>query len=111
MFNSIAESIKALADFGRSLFEKFKTDKEKQSETVVIKDRANLKKASDTTEKMCWVIREFFAADSQFTMWIARLFYDDLNKDEKRLFKRFYKQKQKLKKQIEKLQKDFEKVN
>lgn len=111
MFLSITEAIKALADFGRSLFEKLKTDKEKQSETVVIKDRENLKKASDLTEQIFWQIREFFATDSQFTMWIARICYDDLNKDEKRLFKRFYKQKQKLKNQIVKLQKDFEKVN
>lgn len=111
MFSSIAYAIKALADFGRSFFEKLRADKEKQSETVVIKDREKLKKASDITEKMSWLIREFFATDSQFTMWIARLFYDSLNKEEKRLFKRFYKQKAKQKKQIEKLQKEFEKVN
>lgn len=111
MFTSIADMVKALADFGRSFFDKLKTDKEKQSETVVINDRAKLKKASDLTEQTFWQMREFFAMDSQFTMWIARLFYDDLNKDEKRLFKRFYKQKMKQKKQIEKLQKEFEKVD
>ena len=111
MFTSIADMVKALADFGRSLSEKFKTDKEKQSETFVIKDLEKLQKASDITEQTFWLMREFFATDSQFTMWIARLFYDGLNKDEKRLFRRFYKQKIKIKKRIEKLQKEFEKVN
>ncbi|MGN0014795.1 MAG: hypothetical protein ACI37T_05195 [Candidatus Gastranaerophilaceae bacterium] len=111
MFTSIADMVKALADFGRSLSEKFKTDKEKQSETVVIQDRKDLKEATDLAEQIHWQMREYFAMDSQFTMWLARLFYDSLNKDEKRLFKRFYKQKSKIEKSIEKLQKEFEKVN
>lgn len=111
MFTSITDAIKALADFGRSLSEKFKTDKEKQSETAVLKDRDKLQRASDITENAFWLMREYMASDSQFTMWIARLVYDSLEKDEKRFFRRFYKQKSKLKKQIEKLQKNFEKVN
>ena len=111
MFTSIADMVKALADFGRSLSEKLKTDKEKQSETVVIQDRKDLKEATDLAEQIHWQMREYLASDSQFTMWIARLVYDGLNKDEKRLFKRFYKQKIKIKKRIEKLQKEFEKVN
>ena len=111
MFTSIADMVKALADFGRSLSEKLKTDKEKQSESAMLKDRVSLQIATDLAEQINWNMREYFASDSQFTMWIARLFYDGLNKDEKRLFKRFYKQKIKIKKRIEKLQKEFEKVN
>lgn len=111
MIISVIEVFKAFADCGKSLFDKLKIDKEKQCETVVIKDRDKLKKATDLTEQMSWLMREYFASDSQFIIWIARLIYDELNKDEKRLFKRFYKQKSKLKQQIEKLQKNFEKVN
>ena len=111
MFTSIADMVKALADFGRSLSEKLKTDKEKQSETAMLKDRGKLQFATDLAEQINWNMREYFASDSQFTMWIARLIYDGLNKDEKRLFRRFYKQKIKIKKRIEKLQKEFEKVS
>ena len=111
MFTSIADMVKALADFGRSLSEKLKTDKEKQSESAMLKDRVSLQIATDLAEQINWNMREYFASDSQFTMWIARLVYDNLDKDEKRLFKRFYKQKLKIKKIIEKKQKEFEKVN
>ena len=111
MFASISAMVQALAELGKSLSEKLKTDKEKQSETAMLKDREKLQKASDLTEQSFWLMREYLATDSQFTMWIARLIYDNLNKDEKRLFRRFYKQKIKIKKQIEKIQKEFEKVN
>lgn len=111
MFTSVIEVFKAFADSCKSLFDKLKTDKEHQCETVVIKDREKLKQASDITEQIFWLMREYLASDSQFTMWIARLVYYGLNKDEKRLFKRFYKQKIKIKNKIEKIQKEFEKVN
>lgn len=111
MFTSIADMVKALADLGKGLSEKLKTDKEKQSETAMLKDHVNLQIATDLAEQINWNMREYFASDSQFTMWIARLIYDGLNKDEKRLFKRFYKQKLKIKKIIEKKQKEFERVN
>ena len=103
--------VKALADFGKGLFSYFETNKKKQIETIILQDRCNLKKASDLTEQTFWLMREFFASDSQFTMWVARLVYDKLNKDDKRIFLKFYKQKLKLKKKIEKLQKIFEKVD
>lgn len=111
MFSGISTVVQALADFGRSLAELFKQQKQQQSETAMLKDRDKLQKASDITEQGFWLMREYLAADSQFIMWIARLIYDGLNKDEKRLFRRFYKQKTKIKKQIGKLQKEFEKVN
>ena len=111
MFTSISAMVEALAQMGRSFAELFKQQKQQQSETAMLKDREKLQKASDLTEQFIWLIRDFFATDSQFTMWIARLIYDSLNKDEKRLFRRFYKQKTKIKKQIGKLQKEFEKVN
>lgn len=103
--------VQALANLGKSLAELFKQQKEQQSETAILKDRDKLQKASDITEQCFWLIREYLAADSQFTMWIARICYNDLNKDEKKLFKRFYQQKLKLKKKIEKNQKEFEKQN
>lgn len=111
MFTSIAEMVKSLADCGRGFANKIKTDKEHQAETVVIKDREKLKRACDITEQSFWLMREYFATDSQFLMWLEHLIYSELNKDEKRLFKRFYKEKLKLKKKIEKLQKEFEKVD
>lgn len=111
MFTSIADMVKALADMGKGLFSLLEKNKEKQAETVAIKDREKLQKASDITEQIFWLMREFFASDSQFTMWVARLVYDELNKDEKRIFLKFYKQKLKLKKKIQKLQKKFEKVD
>ena len=111
MFTSISAMVEALAQMGRSFAELFKQQKQQQSETAMLKDREKLQKASDLTEQNFWLMREYLAADSQFTMWIARLIYDSLNKDEKRLFRRFYKQKSKLKNRIEKIQKEFEKVN
>ena len=111
MFTGISAMVEALAQMGRSLFELFKQQKQQQSETAMLKDREKLQKASDLTEQNFWLMREYLAADSQFTMWIARLIYDSLNKNEKRLFRRFYKQKSKLKNRIEKIQKEFEKVN
>lgn len=111
MFSGISAMVQALADFGRSLAKLFKQQKQQQSETAMLKDRENLQKASDLTEQTFWLVREYLATDSQFTMWLARLIYGELNKDEKRLFRRFYKQKIKLKNKIEKNQKQFEKVN
>ena len=111
MFYDITAMVQSLAELGQKIAENLKQNKIQQSETAMLKDREKLQKASDLTEQFIWLIRDFFATDSQFTMWIARLIYDSLNKDEKRLFRRFYKQKTKIKKQIGKLQKEFEKVN
>ena len=111
MFTSIGAMVQALAEMGQSLFKYLSKKKEKQDDTAVLKDRDKLQVASDLAEQTFWCMREYFASDSQFTMWIARLVYDNLDKDEKRLFKRFYKQKLKIKKTIEKKQKEFEKVN
>ena len=111
MFTSIGAMVQALAEMGQSLFQYLSNKKEKQDDTAILKDRDKLQVASDLAEQVFWYMREYFASDSQFTMWIARLVYENLNKDEKRLFKRFYKQKLKIKKIIEKKQKEFEKVN
>ncbi len=111
MIGAISSIVKAIADFGGRLADLFKQQKIQQSETAILKDRKSLQIATDLAEQIHWNMREYFATDSQFTMWIARLIYADLSKDEKRLFRRFYKQKLKTKKRIEKLQKDFEKVN
>ena len=111
MFTSIGAMVQALAEMGQSLFQYLSNKKEKQDDTAILKDRDKLQVASDLAEQVFWCMREYFASDSQFTMWIARLVYENLNKDEKRLFKRFYKQKLKIKKIIEKKQKEFEKVN
>lgn len=111
MLTSISTMIKSLSDSFKSLCDLFKQQKIQQSETAMLKDRGKLQTATDVAEQANWQVREYMAADSQFTMWIARLVYDSLNKDERRLFRRFYKQKIKIKKRIEKLQKEFEKVN
>lgn len=111
MFTSVSAMVQSLAQMGKSFVELLKQQKIQQSETAMLKDREKLQKASDITERAFWLIREYMASDSQFTMWIARLIYDNLNKDERRLFRRFYKQKTKIKKHIEKTQKEFEKVN
>ena len=111
MIAFVSSAIKAFSDCCKSLFDLFKQNKIQQSESAMLKDRVNLQIATDLAEQINWNMREYFAADSQFTMWVARLFYDGLNKDEKRLFRRFYKQKMKIKKRIEKLQKEFDKVN
>ena len=111
MFTSISTMVQALAKLGEKIAELRKQKTIQQSETVVLKDHKSLQQATNIAEEIHWFMREYFASDSQFTMWIARLIYDDLNKDEKRLFRRFYKQKMKIKKRIEKLQKEFEKVN
>ena len=111
MLTSILTMIKSLSDSLKSLCDLFKQQKIQQSETAMLKDRGKLQTATDVAEQANWQVREYMAADSQFTMWIARLVYDSLIKDERRLFRRFYKQKIKIKKRIEKLQKEFEKVN
>lgn len=103
--------VQTLAQMGGKFADLFKQQKMQQSETAMLKDRKGLQVATDLAEQINWNMREYFATDSQFTMWVARLIYDGLNKDEKRLFRRFYKQKMKIKKRIEKLQKEFEKVN
>lgn len=111
MITAVSSVIKAFADCCKSLFDLFKQNKIQQSETAIIKDRESLQIATDLAEQIQWNVREYMAIDSQFTMWVARLIYAELSKDEKRLFRRFYKQKLKTKKRIEKLQKEFEKVN
>lgn len=111
MFTSISTMVQSLAKLGEKIAELRKQKTIQQSETSMLKDRNGLQVATDIAEEINWFMREYFASDSQFTMWIARLVYDGLNKDEKRLFGRFYKQKMKIKKRIEKLQKEFEKVN
>lgn len=103
--------IKSLIDF-LSKFVDYKTTQTKhQTTTEIVREKQKLKEASDLTEKILWLQQEYFATDSQFTMWIARLIYDELTKEEKRLFKRFYKTKIKIKKQLQKLHKQFQKVN
>lgn len=111
MFTSISAMVKALADSLKSLCDLFRQQKVQQSETAMLKDRHGLQEATDIAGEINWQMREYMATDSQFTMWVARLIYDGLNKEEKRLFRRFYKQKMKIKKRIEKLQKEFEKVS
>lgn len=111
MIAFVSSAIKALSDCCKSLFDLFKQNKVQQSETAMLKDRGKLQSATDLAEEINWQMREYMATDSQFTMWVARLIYESLNKDEARLFRRFYKQKIKIKKKIEKLQKEFEKVN
>ena len=111
MFYDITAMVQSLAELGQKIAENLKQNKIQQSETAMLKDRNGLQEATDIAEQIQWQVREYLATDSQFTMWIARLIYDNLNKDEKRLFRRFYKQKTKIKKQIGKLQKEFEKVN
>lgn len=111
MISTISSAVKAIADFGGHLADLFKQQKIQQSETAILKDRESLQIATDLAEQIQWNVREYMATDSQFTMWVARLIYAELSKDEKRLFRRFYKQKRQIKKRIEKLQKEFEKVN
>lgn len=111
MITAVSSVVKAIADFCGRLADLFKQQKMQQSETAMLKDRHGLQEATDIAEEINWQMREYMATDSQFTMWVARLIYDGLNKDERRLFRRFYKQKTKIKKRIEKLQKEFEKVS
>ena len=111
MITAVSSAVKAIADFCGRLADLFKQQKVQQSETAMLKDRGKLQTATDLAEEINWQVREYLATDSQFTIWIARLVYDGLDKDERRLFRRFYKQKIKIKKRIEKLQKEFEKVN
>lgn len=103
--------VQSLANLGEKIADLKKQKTIQQSESAMLKDRVILQIATDLAEQINWNMREYFASDSQFTMWIARLVYDNLDKDEKRLFRRFYKQKMKIKKIIEKKQKEFEKVN
>ena len=107
----ISAIIKSISEAFKSLFDYLTKKTDKQIETTIIKDKDKLKKAADVTEEMFWLIREYLATDSQFTMWVARLFFESASKDEKRFFKRFYKSKIQLKKKIEKLQKEFEKYD
>lgn len=111
MFTSAAETIKALFDLGKSFFDKLAFDKQHQAETVVIKDKEKLKHSADVAEECFWLMREYMAADSQFVKWICNIAYDLLSKEQKRYFKKFCQEKIKLKKQIEKKQKEFEKVD
>lgn len=110
MFN-LSLVLQAFGNMFKSLFDFLKIQKEHQNQTEILIDKNKLKTASDIAEEAFWNMRKYFATDSQFTMWIARLAYDSLNFSEKRFFRRFYKQKAKLKKKIEKLQKEFEKNN
>lgn len=111
MLTSINASIQAISKLGESIMNFLTKSKEQQSETAIIKDRNKLKEASDITEEMLWIAQEYIASDSQFTMWIANKTYDLLNKEEKRLFKAFYKTKMKLRKRLFKKKQEFEKVN
>lgn len=108
---SINASIQAIAKLGESCFNFLAQSKEVQSESAILKDRDKLQEASDITEELLWLVQEYLATDSQFTMWIARMTYDTLTKEEKRFFRNFYKSKLKLKKRILKKRKEFEKVN
>lgn len=111
MFFSISAMVQALSNLGAQIAELLKQYKAQQAETEIIKDRENLQKASDITEEILWLVQEYMATDSQFTLWVSRISYDLLNKEEKRLYRRFYKNKLKIKNQIQKKHKEFEKVN
>ena len=75
------------------------------------KFREKLQEASDITEEILWLVQEYMVTDNQFVMWISKVIYDLLSKEEKRIFKYFYKNKAKLKEKICKKRKEFEKVN
>lgn len=107
----ISACIKSLIDFLTKFVDYKTVQTENQPTTEIIKEKNKLKEASDLTEEIFWLEREYLALDSQFTMWIAKIVYEELTKQEKRFFKKFYKNKLKLKKHIEKLHKDFQKVN
>lgn len=89
---SISASIQAIAKLGESCFKFLTKSKEVQCESAMLKDRDKLQEASDITEELLWLVQEYLATDSQFTMWIARMTYDTLTKEEKRFLETSIKQ-------------------
>ena len=111
MYTSINASIQAIAKLGESCFKFLTESKEKQSETALLKDRDKLQEASDVTEELLWLVQEYIANDSQFTMWLSKTTYNLISKEKKKIFRYFYKNKLTLKNKIYKKRKEFEKVN
>lgn len=107
----LSETLKAIAEACKSLCDYLNKRKEKQIETTVLKDKESLKKASNVTEEIVYNVKEYLATDSQFTMWVAELFFETASKEQKKYFKKYYKMKLKIKKKLEKLQKEFEKYD
>lgn len=52
MINSIHSFFQTIAEALKSAFDYFKTGKERQSETAILKDRKKLEKAVNTAEKI-----------------------------------------------------------
>lgn len=96
MFTSVADMVKALAEMGKGLVSFLETNKEKQVETVVIKDRENLKRATNITE-------EIINNSDGFFSWTARLCWDIMDKTQRRQFIKFFKTHKKLKKRFNKV--------
>ena len=61
-------------------------------------------------EEIFWLMREYLSLDSQFTQWIVKAIYNFLGIQERKFFRKLYKKKLKLKKQIEKKQKELERI-
>lgn len=90
----IPKAIQAVSDMVGNLFELLKKNKETQSETSMLKDRNNLKKATNIAEKL------IDNTDGLF-IWVDYYFGDMFSTDLKRDFGRFKKKHLKYKKQFE----------
>ena len=92
----IVSAIKAFGDMFKSLFDLLKTNREKQTDTEVLQDKRDLKKATNLAEEIIQNTDNFF-------VWVARLCYDIMDFRQRRQFARFLKRHKKLKKQFEKV--------
>ena len=104
LINLVLENIKSLINC-------FETTKIHQSETEIIKDKKNLKQAANIAEEIYQLIRDYIALDNQFISFLGKEVFDYMDKDEKRIYKRFVVSKLKIKKKMDNLQKKFERVD
>ena len=95
MMFDIPEMIKSLAEACKSLFDFFKTKKEKQAESEIITDKNTLKKATNLAEEIITNTEMLFA-------WVSDLCWDIMDFRQRRQFVKFVKRHKKLKKQFEK---------
>ena len=92
----ISSAIKAFEDMLKSLFDLLKTNKEKQTDTAVLREKKDLKKATNLAEEIILNTDNFF-------VWVARLCYDIMDFRQRRQFVHFLKRHKKLKKYFEKV--------
>lgn len=101
----INNGLKAFSEFSNA----YKISKEKQAESEIIKEKKELKKASNICEDIIDISKRIICIQDYYIGWLLSKLY--LNKDDKRISKNFADRINKNKKTQDKLIKEFNKLD